>query len=319
MNFLSPATKDFHWLASPFARLSACSPNLPFLMNPFTTESSLLQGANLAIHEFLDCNYGPDGDDKLKEQISAGVDLEETWGDQSETPLHVATRRYRTTAVEILLDHGANIDAKNGAGKTAYAHAARRSFNDLAEVLKKRGADVSLTAADELAIAVVNGKLDQAKLIIGSNPNCVCTGNPEEDRLLADVAGRNEIEPVRFLINAGADVANSRGLDGATALHQAAWFGQPQNARLLIDAGALLDDFDPTHNYSPLGWAVHGSRYSGGADERQAVYVELVEMLLTAGSSLQQPGDDSPKYREQLLKDATDEVKIVLQKYLDSV
>jgi hypothetical protein len=51
-------------------------------------------------------------------------------------------------------------------------------------------------------------------------------------------------------------------------LRQAAWFGQPDNARRLIDAGAPLDVLDATHEGSPIGWAVHGSRYSGGAEKR---------------------------------------------------
>lgn len=270
------------------------------------------------IHEFLDTNYGSDGDEKLQQKIADGADLEGTWGPERETALHVATRRYRTTAVEILLDNGANINAKNASGKTAYAHAARRSFNDLAELLATRGANTELNAADQLAVAVVNGRLDDARKILESDPDCICTGNPEEDRLLADVAGRNEFEPIKFLIDSGADIANSRGLDGATALHQAAWFGQPKNAKLLIDAGAPLDDFDPTHNYSPLGWAVHGSRYSGGAAERQSNYVELVKMLLEAGSSLHRPGDTDNTYLKQLSKDATEETGNVLKQHSGS-
>lgn len=99
-----------------------------------------------------------------------------------------------------------------------------------------------------------------------------------------------------------------------TPLHQAAWFGQPGNARLLIEAGAPLDVFDATHHSSPLGWAVHGSRYSGGAAERQATYVALVAMLLEAGSSLHYP--DEPKsdtYYRRLLADASEQVAPLLQ------
>ena len=102
-------------------------------------------------------------------------------------------------------------------------------------------------------------------------------------------------------------------LDGGTPLHQAAWFGQPQNARLLIDAGAPLDVFDPSHQYSPLGWAVHGSRYSGGADERLPEYIELVRMLLEAGSSLHYPNDpEGDSYLKRLLEDAPFEIEKLL-------
>jgi ankyrin repeat protein len=116
------------------------------------------------------------------------------------------------------------------------------------------------------------------------------------------------------LIIAGADLT-APGLDSGTPLHQAAWFGQPDNARLLIDAGAPLDVFDATHQSSPLGWAVHGSRYSGGAAEHQDAYVALVRMLLEAGSCLHypnQPGSDA--YFRRLLEDATSQVAKVLRR-----
>lgn len=265
------------------------------------------------LHEFLDCNYGEDGDKVLHEMLADGAEIDEVAGPGKETPLHVATRRYRTPAVEILLDHGADIDAKNGAGKTSYAHAIRRRFNDLAEVLEQRGAGTHLNEADQFAVAIVNGQIDKARQILAENPRAARTGNPEEDRLLADVAGRSPTEPVVLLIEAGADLT-AGALDGGTALHQAAWFGQPQNARLLIDAGAPLDVFDPTHQSSPLGWAVHGARYSGGAAERPAVYIELVRMLLDAGSSLHYPDDpDGDAYLKRLLEDAPSGVEKLLR------
>ena len=103
-------------------------------------------------------------------------------------------------------------------------------------------------------------------------------------------------------------------LDDGTPLHQAAWFGQPANARQLIDAGAPLDVFDTVHGSSPLGWAVHGSRESGGSAEREQVYVELVRMLLDAGSSLhypEHPGGHA--YLDRLRSDASPRVADVLR------
>ena len=151
----------------------------------------------------------------------------------------------------------------------------------------------------------MNGRLDEARVILGAHPGAARTGNPEEDRLLADAAGRHETEAVALLLSAGADLT-ATGLDSGTPLHQAAWFGQPANARGLIDAGAPLDVFDSTHDSSPLGWAVHGSRYSGGADENRDAYVELVRMLLETGASLRYPGRPrSAAYLRRLRRDAT--------------
>ena len=263
------------------------------------------------IFEFLDCNYGPNGDQILHQRLSNGQDPNALL--DGNTPIHIAAMRRRLKAVEILLDFGAEIDIKNKHGKTAYVHAIRRGFNEVAELLAHRGAETSMNDADRLAVALSNLRLDEARQIMAEHPEAVKTGNPEEDRLLADMAGRFEIEPVKMLVAAGADLT-ARGLDTGTALHVAAWFGQPDNARILIDAGSPLDDFEPTHQSSPIGWAVHGSRYSGGAEERQEYYAELVRMLLAAGSQLYYPGErTSDAYYQRLLNDATPEVMMVLE------
>lgn len=268
----------------------------------------------MKLDEILDFNYGPNGDETLRRMIADGADLEERFGPLRETPLHIATRRYRTTAVKILLDHGADIDAKTAGGKTAYAHAIRRRFNDLAKLLAARGASDALNDADRFAVALVNLRLDEARKILAAHPEVARTGNPEEDRLLADLTGRNKTEPVSLLIDAGADLT-APALDGGTPLHQAAWFGQPDNAKILIDANAPLEVFDPVHGSSPLGWATHGSRYSGGADERQDAYVAVTQMLLDAGAKLHYPDEpQGDRYYRRMLADASPRVAELLKR-----
>ena len=268
----------------------------------------------MTLHELLDFRYGADGDEALRRMLDEHADPNRRSGPDKETPLHVATRRRRVTAVEILLACGADIDAVTAGGKTAYVHAIRRGFDEVAALLARYGASTDLNAADRFAVAIVSGRLDEARTILNACPGAARTANPEEDRLLADVAGRNDREAVQLLIEAGADLT-ATGLDSGTPLHQAAWFGQPGNGRLLIDAGAPLDIFDVVHAASPLHWAVHGSRYSGGAEEREDVYVELVEMLLKAGSSLSYPDDpEGDAYRQRLLRDASPRVREVLQR-----
>src|SRR5262245_18073262 len=245
---------------------------------------------DVRLHQLLDFNYGHDGDDALRRLLNGGADPNIREGLLLETPLHVAARRRRVSAVEMLLNHGAEIDAKTAGGKTAYAHAIRRGFDDVADLLRMRGASTVLNEPDRLAVAIVKGRLDEAQALLAAYPDAARTSNPEEDRLLADMAGHNDAGAVEFLIRAGADLT-APGLDPGTACHQAAWFGQPQNARLLLEAGAPLDVFDAIHRSSPIGWAVHGSRYSGGAEERQDAYVALVRMFLAAGSNLHYPGE----------------------------
>jgi cytohesin len=267
----------------------------------------------MTLHEFLDVNYGADGDTVLRQRLADGADPNARDAKTGETPLHVATRRRRKSAVTILLDHGAAIDAKTPHGKTAYAHAIRRGFGELVTLLGERGADTALNEADRFAVAVVENRLDEARALLAKHPQVIRTGNPEEDRLLANMAGRNDSGRVKFLLSAGADLSTP-GLDDGTPLHQAAWFGQPANAQLLLAAGAPLDVFEKVHGSSPIGWAVHGARYSGGSEQAQDAYVELVSMLLAAGCSLCYPDrPDSDAYLTRLLNDATPAIREVLQ------
>jgi len=218
--------------------------------------------------------------------------------------------------VDLLLRHGADPSRPGPGGKTPWAHAIRRGFFEVSERLEKAHADQTLSNANRLAVALSRKDFEGARAILAKNPSCARTGNPEEDRLLSDVAGRPEPEPVRMLIDAGADLT-APGLDGGTPLHCAAWFGQPANARMLLDAGAPVDMFDPVHEASPLHWAVHGSRYSGGADERQEAYGDLVRMFLAAGSRLTYPPELASRaprsYAQRMLDDASPAVEAVLR------
>ncbi|MHC4990669.1 MAG: ankyrin repeat domain-containing protein, partial [Planctomycetota bacterium] len=171
----------------------------------------------MRLHRLLDFGFGRDGDAVLRTLLEGGADPNGRAGPASETPLHVATRRRRVGACATLLDHGAAIDAKTGGGKTPYAHAIRRGFDDVVELLVARGADQALEDADRFAVAVVSGRLDDAREMIETRPDLVRTGNPEEDRLLADVAGRGATEPVELLVRARADLA-APGLDDGTPL-----------------------------------------------------------------------------------------------------
>lgn len=263
-----------------------------------------------SIHHLLDWDFGPDGVDRLGVLVRDGADVDR-FSSEGEAPIHVAARRRRLDAMEVLLDLGADIDARTPGGKTAYAHAARRGFSEICDFLEERGADTALAAADRFAVSVSGGDLEKAAAMLLDDPGVARTGNPEEDRLFPDIAGRTDREAVKFLIDAGADLT-ARGLDDGTPLHQAAWFGEPSNAGLLIDAGAPLNIFDRCHNSSPLHWTAHGSRYSGDAEIRQTRYVALAEMLIDAGSSLHYPDDDSDSYLKRLFTDATDQVREAL-------
>jgi ankyrin repeat protein len=93
------------------------------------------------------------------------------------------------------------------------------------------------------------------------------------DAPVADAAMKGDIEAVRVLLKAGAEVNAPQG-DGMTALHWAAETGNLQLANLLIFAGANLEAVTRVARYTPLLIAA------------EAAHGALVEALVEAGANV---------------------------------
>ena len=264
---------------------------------------------NAPLHWLLDERYQRQAVEWL---LDHGADVNLRAGEIEETPLHVATRRRRLDAVKLLIDRGADIDARTAGGKTAYAHAVRRPFDEVSDLLAERGADTSLNAADRLAVALVHERIEEARQLIAADPGLVPGMNPEEARILPDVASQGRREAVELLLDAGADIA-ARGVDGGTALHVAAWFCQPDMIELLLQRSAPLDIQGDIHESTPLGWAAHGSRFAGDKNSGPA-YARIAELLLEAGASISADPEGDPHGR-RFLCDAVEPVAEVLRRH----
>jgi ankyrin repeat protein len=87
----------------------------------------------------------------LKLLISYGADINSvTQANERETPLHLAARASipRPSYILLLLSHGADVNAKNGDGKTALHLAAARGRESVFRILLEHGADPSIKAPD---------------------------------------------------------------------------------------------------------------------------------------------------------------------------
>jgi ankyrin repeat protein len=260
------------------------------------------------LHWVLDVSYTLP---RVQWLLERGSDPNHRVGELRESALHVAVRRRRVQPLEALLGAGAEPGAETTGGMSAYRHALRRQFTDVVTKLDELGANTPANTSDELAVALQTGQLERAAELIASDSGLARGTCPEETRLLPDLAGYARIESMRLLLDAGADIT-ARALDGGTALHQAAWFGQPEAARFLIERGAPLDLRGDAHDCSPLGWVTHGSRFCGGAEERVDVYAELAEILLEAGAKLPGPDDEHDHHQHAM---AAPQVQAVLKRH----
>jgi ankyrin repeat protein len=236
------------------------------------------------------------------------------------TPLMLAAAAGKPAAVKALLAHGANVNAKEAVkGETALTFAAAFGRADVIRALTASGADVKATtnAIDLAGFA----KEEQERLAAerGNNGGRAGRGNPPGGRGAApqgpQIAGVNrqynytelvgfwgglapmhlaarqgELESVKALIEAGADI-NQRGAgDPVSPMLIATMNGQFDLARYLLDKGAnpnLAQSNGVAPLYAALNcqWAAKALYPQPRAYEQQHTsYLDLMQALLEKGA-----------------------------------
>ena len=182
---------------------------------------------------------------RLLALLAEGADLEGRDGG-GRTPLLVAAAGGHAEALELLLAAGASLAARDASGRTALHHAALGGDATTAALaLIEAGADVDASddvGATPLALAVERalGSVQDALLEAGASPARLASGHA---LLLA--ARRGEAARVSALLALGAD-PDARDASGATALHWAAGGlpGRVEVVEALLQAGAAVDAAD---------------------------------------------------------------------------
>jgi hypothetical protein len=171
-----------------------------------------------------------------------------TWGGAQDVDRDLIAAARRGDAAEIarLLAQGAEVDARDGANRTALHHATEANRIAAAVALIEAGADVN--ASDGASI-------------------------DHTPYLIAGARGRLEI--LSPMLAHGADLAQTNGY-GGTALIPACERGFVEVARVLIEAGTELD------HVNRLGWTalLEAVILSDGGPAHQ----QIVAMLLAAGA-----------------------------------
>ena len=218
--------------------------------------------------------------------LAAGADTNAING-RGETALHWAVWRGRSAAIlEMLLDSGANIDARRTDGRTAYALAIQSGQTDTATVLSKRGASTDISAFDRFMGACQTTRPEELERLLAEAPDVIRSA--EVERLVPDLTISHRTAAVRSLLAAGAPV-DGRGELGGTALHWACWKGYADLVNLLLDHGASLTVEDHQFHGIPAGWFAHGLQ---NCREEGGDYAMVARLLLAAGAAI--PERDIP-------------------------
>lgn len=200
-------------------------------------------------------------------------------------PLHFAGTEQ---AVDLLLDHGANIDARCIDHFSTAAQYRCQPKPEIARYLFAKGATADIFSAsmagDEAVVQqliaenpnVVHERLNQQRFPPGPEHDVhnIMTFVIGSDTTALHAAARgNQPAVIQKLVQAGLNPDVTGGYDDATALHLAAWNDLPDSAAALIQCGADVNHRSGSmHNNTPAGWAI----VAGSAD--------VFQLLMNSGA-----------------------------------
>jgi ankyrin repeat protein len=117
--------------------------------------------------------------------------------------------------------------------------------------------------------------------ILAERPTVAADLSPGGRRQLAHAARNNDTTAVRLMLLAGLPV-DGRSQHRATALHWAAWLGNAEAVRLILQHHPPLEDKGNDFEGTPLDWAIHGSQNTWHPEKGD--FPSTVSLLLEAGA-----------------------------------
>jgi ankyrin repeat protein len=171
-------------------------------------------------------------------------------------------------------------------GRNRTAHTVARDFgheNVFDFLLAHTAEDLKLGLACEL------GDSDIFRRTVAQKPDDIPTLSEDRTRKLPDAAQSNNAQAVRLMLEAGWPV-NTPGEMGATALHWAAFNGNPEMTADILRFGPGFEIKSVEYPSSPLSWAIYAS--GNGWRRDTGDLVTTVRLLLEAGAVVPPNAED---------------------------
>ena len=193
--------------------------------------------------------------------------------ERGDTALFIASHEGHPLVVQLLLDKGADIDARTELGQTPLMRAAARGKKETAQLLLEKGANKD--ARDKfgwtpLITAAVREKKEIVQLLLEKGADIDASKSGWTPLMLA-TGGRNE-KIVKLLVEKGADI-QAKEKSSQTPLMIATRTGKKEIVQLLLEKGADIDARDED-GWTPLKTAAMKEKK------------EIVQLLLEKGADI---------------------------------
>jgi ankyrin repeat protein len=164
--------------------------------------------------------------------------------------------------VRLLIDHGVDVDGRPShplfKGRSAYEVAVHHGNAAVVDLLAAAGATPS---SDDLLLqaagAFMRGDRTAIERLRGKAPTVIEQLISEEPDLIVEAAANGKVEALRLMVDQGFNVNFMRR---KTALHDAAWNGDLQMVKVLVELGADPTIVDREFQSTPAGWAEHAGQ-----------------------------------------------------------
>ncbi|KAF8441158.1 ankyrin repeat-containing domain protein [Terfezia claveryi] len=235
-----------------------------------------------------------------------GVNYRANLNDSSYTMLIVAVEMRNMTAVQLLLENGADVNITGGICGTALIGATYFGYENIVQLLLEKGADVNITGGEygtALMAATYSGRKDMVQLLLERGADANVTSG-ESGTALIEAIFRKRRDIVELLLEKGADVNLTSGEYG-TALIAAAYSWNKDIVHLLLEKGANVNITGGEYGTALIAATYH--EYNG-----------IVQLLLEKGADV---NITSGKYGTALIaaiyRRRKDIVQLLLEKGAD--
>jgi len=182
--------------------------------------------------------------------IDHGADIDSGDGTGTGTALHIAAERQNEEMVLLLLKKGAHVNCRNHYNKTALITAVERDHGAVAAHLIDHGADIDsrdgTRTGTALHIAAERQNEEMVLLLLKKGAHVNCRNYYNKTALMIAVE-RDHGAVAAHLIDHGVDIDSGDGTRTGTALHIAAERGNEEMVLLLLKKGADVNSRNYMH------------------------------------------------------------------------